>query len=779
MVVTMTKAVGDVGTIADMTRNNGKWRISNGETEAEVKSCDKDMSVLGRNSYKLLVTGENTARVIRYSDLHRHSDNSLLDGMTKVDEMIEATEYSGALTDHGNMYGFLDFYTGMKAKGKKPIIGFEAYAEDLDGELHGNHLILLAKNDVGFHNLLLLCSESFDHVKRKPHVTWEMLEKYHEGVIATTACIYGAVPNYINGGDMGKARKTLERYMSLFGEDLYVEIQRHKLPEERVVNPALVELAKEYGIPVIATTDAHYLRKEDAAAHEVLLCLQTKKTLAEPHMTFPGEGYYIHTSEEMEELFADIPEALDNTLDLADKVNVTVPLGKVNMPKFEIPDGFENDDAYFTHLCKQGYSERFAGTKHENEPEYLERYNYEMEMVLKMGFSGYFLIVWDYINWARQNGIYVGPGRGSAAGSLLAFCLGITDLDPIKHNLLFERFLNPERVSMPDIDTDFEHTRRGEVIEYVRQKYGADNVAHIVTFGTMAARMAIKDVARVLGYPPALGAEIAKLIPEEVHMTIAKAMEQNPDFADRYQNDAATKRIVDIAKAVEGGKRHSSQHACGILISKDPIRNSIPTSMEIDEETGEAGLTAQVTMTQCEDLGTIKMDFLGLKNMTAIHEVVDGVVRDYGLEAILNQIGHPEAKEFRYQDIPLDDRETFEMLARGQTGGVFQLESEGMTKVIMDMFDDLGSLKDDELDQGFERLIAAVALFRPGPLDYIPDYQAGRRDRNAITYLTPELEPILKPTYGQIVFQEQVMQIVQKLAGYSLGRADVVRKAMG
>jgi len=329
------------------------------------------------------------------------------------------------------------------------------------------------------------------------------------------------------------------------------------------------------------------------------------------------------------------------------------------------------------------------------------------------------------------------------------------------------------------VDTDFEHTRRGEVIEYVRQKYGTDNVSHIVTFGTMAAKMAIKDVARVLGYPPYVGDSLAKMIPNEPKITIHKAMEMNREFKEKYETDKEAKRIIDIALTLEGCKRHSSQHACGILISKDRISNTIPTSMEIDKETGEAGLTAQVTMTQCEDLGTIKMDFLGLKNMTVIHEVVDGVVRDYGLKAILDQIGHPEAKEFRYQDIPLNDRATFEMLAKGQTGGVFQLESDGMTKVIMDMFDDLDSLSDDELDQGFERLIAAVALFRPGPLDYIPDYQAGRRDRNAIKYLTPELEQILKPTYGQIIFQEQVMQVVQKLAGYSLGRADVVRKAMG
>ena len=446
MIVTLKEKISVEGTLADMRRENGKWFVSG----TEVVSCDMDMSVLGRDNYKVIITGEEQAKVVRFADLHRHSDNSLLDGMTKVSQMIEATEYAGALTDHGNMYGFLEFYTGMQKAGKKPVIGFEAYTTDLDGEYTRNHLILLAKNDVGFHNLLKLSSESFDHIRRKPHVTWEMLEKYHEGVIATTACIFGLVPNYINNGDMASARKALERYLGLFGEDLYIEIQRHNLPEELKVNPALIRLGKEYGVPVIAATDAHYLKKDDAYAHEVLLCLQTKKTMGEPHWTFPGEGYYIHSSEEMEELFGDMPEALDNTLNIVDKVDVHVQLGKVNMPTFQIPEGFQNNEEYFCYLCENGFHERFAGKTEENDPEYLERYKYEMSVVQKMGFAGYFLIVWDYINWSREHGIYVGPGRGSAAGSLLAYCLGITDLDPIKHNLLFERFLNPERVSMPD-----------------------------------------------------------------------------------------------------------------------------------------------------------------------------------------------------------------------------------------------------------------------------------------------------------------------------------------
>ena len=761
--------------LSEMRRDSGVWLLNIGGKDWPIQN-QSDLAPLTRTSYKVVLNADGSGRVVRFADLHGHTDNSLLDGMVKPKDKAKATEYCAAITDHGVLYGFVDFYKEMKKLGKKGIVGFEAYCENLDGKLMRNHLILLAKNMTGYKNLLKLCSEASEHFNYKPHVTWELLEKYHEGIICTSACIGGIIPQYLLAGDKAKAQAAVERYVGIFGkEDFYIEIQRHHFSEEDEVRPMLVALAKENGLRYIATTDSHYLRKEDAGAHEVLLCMQTKKTMNEPHRTFPGTGYHIHSSEEMEQLFSDYPEALDATLDLADKVDLEVPLGDFNLPIFEVPAGFANETEYFEFLCHKGFRDRFEGTDKMNSTEYHQRFRFELDMVKQMGFPGYFLIVWDFISYARANNIYVGPGRGSAAGSLLAFCLGITDIDPIEYNLLFERFLNPERVSMPDVDVDFEHTRRHEVYEYCCRKYGADHVSHIITFGTMAARMAVKDVARVLGFPTSVGAMVSKQIPAEVNMTIDKAMQLNPELKDMYDTNPDTKRIIDIAKSVEGVKRHASVHACGTLVSPGPISNWIPTSLETDDETGEKVLTAQVTMSECEELSLLKFDFLGLKNMTAIHEVRDGVVRDLGLEAVLRQVGSKKSV-FKYQDIPTTDRETYKMLAGGLTAGVFQLESPGMTRVITEMYSDIDKLPDEELGQCFERLIAAVALYRPGPMDYIPEYQQGMKDPAAIHYDCPEEEPILSMTYGVMVFQEQLMQVAQKLAGYSLGEADILRK---
>lgn len=775
MIVRTKGAVCEQGAIADLLRDGETWSLVIGSNAYPVLNAET-LADLGRDSYKVVMREGDTGTVVRFSDLHRHSDCSLLDGMTKIPDMVRATEYSGALTDHGVLYGFLEYYKAMRAAGKKPIIGFEAYAEDMDGNLKRNHLILLAKNLIGYKNLLKLASESSEHFYGKPHVTWEMLERYHEGVIATSACLAGVIPQLLLAGEKEKAEAALKRYLDIFGCDFYIEIQRHHISDEDKVRPMLVELARRNGVPYIAATDSHYPTKEDAEAHEVLLCLQTKKTLDEPHMTFPGTGYHLHSSEEMERLFSDYPEALDATLDLADKCeDDIVPLGEVNLPAFQVPEDYPDETAYFEHLSRAGFHDRFHGTVKETSEKYKSRFEYELEMVKQMGFCGYFLIVWDFINFARSKDIYVGPGRGSAAGSLVAYCLGITDIDPLEYDLLFERFLNPERISMPDVDTDFEHVRRQEVYNYCCRKYGEDHVSHIITFGTMAAKMAIRDVARVLGYPAATGNAIAKMIPAEINMTIAKAMEQNPELKNAYETQSQVTRVVDIAKALEGGKRHASQHACGVLVAPGMVSNWVPTSMETDEDTGEKGVTAQVSMTECEELSLLKMDFLGLKNMTVIHEVCDGVVRDYGLEAVLDQIG-ASGDGFRYQDIPLTDRETYRMLASGMTGGVFQLESPGMTRVIIDMFSDVDTLPDEDLKQCFERLIAAVALYRPGPIDYIPDYLAGMRDPAAIHFDCPEEEGILTPTYGVLVYQEQLMEIAKKLAGYSLGEADILRK---
>lgn len=752
------------GTI--LTLPNVDGHLMFGDQEIKTKAA------LTRPQYNAVVrkseNSEATVSVELYAHLHGHTDNSLLDGMSKVGDYAKRTTTVSAMTDHGNLYGMTSFFKAMKKEKKRAIIAFEGYVEDpITSKLDGMHTCFFAKDEQGYKNLLKLCSEAFENMYRgHPHVTDALLRKYHEGIIVSSACLGGPIQQYLMKGQSEEAETILKYYLKIFGkENFYLEVQRHGVKEEPMVERGLIELSKKYDLPIICTTDSHYSRKEDKEAHEVLLCLQTGKRMDEPHMQFEGTGYWIHTSEEVEELFYDHPEWLDNTLALADRCQAVVPLGDLNLPEFKIPAPYKSQDEYFEYLCKTGYENRFAGTPEHDDPVYLERYDYEFSMIKQMGFVSYFLIVQDYIAWARDHDIYVGPGRGSAAGSLIAYCIGITDLDPIKFNLLFERFLNPERVSMPDVDTDFEHSRRGEVIDYVRQKYGQENVCHIVTFGTMAAKMAIKDVARVLGYPVSVGLELAKMIPEEPKMTIQLAFEKNPEFKARYESDNDTKRIVDIAMAVEGSKRHASQHACGIVISPKKVDEFIPTSLVADEETGIKDVTTQAVMTEVEELSLLKMDFLGLKNMSVIHEVIDTIKRTRGID-------------ITYHDIPLNDRETYQFLSRGNTAGVFQLESSGMTDVVTRMLANVDKLPDSELMQCFENLIAAVALYRPGPMQYIDDYIAGSR-AESIQYDVPEEEEILKPTYSVIVYQEQVMQLVQRLAGYSMGRADVVRKAMG
>lgn len=764
------------------TRTEGGWEISDaGHAPLNIViPFSEDAAVLGRDEYRLIGQSDGTAMVIRFSDLHRHSDNSLQDGMTKVKDMVARTEYSGALTDHGNMYGFLEYYKGMNKAGKHPIIGFEGYLENMNGELDGNHVILLAKNDVGYKNLLKLTSESFDHFRTKPHVTWDMLQAYHDGVICLSACLAGIIPSALNDGDKETAEAAIQRFCDIFGkEDFYIEIQRHHIREEDIIRPQLVTLAQKYGLKVVATTDAHYPEEKDREAHDVLLCLQTGKTINdEKRLKYNGDGYFLHNSEQMEELFSEWPEALDNTLEIADKCHVNIKLGDVNLPNYDFPEPYSNADEYMVHIAEEGYHKRFDGTTHADDPEYRERFDYEVKMIKQMGFCAYFIIVWDFINYAKSNNIYVGPGRGSAAGSMVAYCMGITDLDPIKYDLLFERFLNPERISYPDIDTDIEHVGRQKVIQYMIQKYGAPNFARIVTFGTFAAKQAIKDVARVLEMPASYGAKLASMVPGGVGMTIKRALEESIDLRTTYENDQEAHRIIDIAKSIEGGKRHSSQHACGVMVAPKPVSEYLPTSMEVDDETGEKALTSQVIMTEVEELSLIKMDLLGLKNMSVIHEVVDAVVARFGEEEALRQIKSSNSA-FRYQDIPHNDRATYQMLRDGVTGGVFQLESPGMTKVIMQMLSDLDSVPDNKLDIMFERLIAAVALYRPGPMDYIPDYINGMKDKQSVHYDCPEEEAILSSTFGVMVYQEQLMQIAQRLAGYSLGQADVLRKACG
>jgi len=764
-----------------LVRTDTGWNaMYNEEVIAKVRK-KKEMDVLGRDQYRLLGLPSGEARVIRFADLHRHSDCSLKDSIIKIKDMVARTEYAGALTDHGNMYGFLEYYETMKKAGKKPIIGFEGYMEDIDGHLCRNHVILLAKNNQGYKNLLKLSSESFDHFKSFPHVTWEMLEKYHEGIICTSACLKGIIPDALLRQSREEAERAVERFISCFGtDDFYIEIQKHDIVAEDVVRPQLVSLAQKYGLKVIATTDSHYVDPDDREAHDVVLCIRTGSQLDDANrLRYDGSGYYLHTSEDMEERFKDYPEALDNTLELAEKCDVSIKLNDINLPDYKIPAQFQTPHEYMLHIAQEGFESRFAGTPHHNDPVYKKRFQYEANMIEKMGFSAYFIIVWDFIHYARSHDILVGPGRGSAAGSMVAYCMGITDLDPIKFNLLFERFLNPERVSMPDIDTDIAHDRRQEVIQYLVNKYGMDHVCRIVTFGTFAAKQSILDVTRVLGLPVSEGSKLAGLVPKGPKMTLAKALDSSVELLNRYKTDSTSKRIIDLAMKIEGGKRHASQHACGVCIAPGVVSDYLPTSMEVDDDTGEKALTAQVTMAEVEKLSLIKMDLLGLKNLSVIDESLRSAEKNYGKKEVLRAIGSGR-ETIRFQDIPLNDRATYEMLRRGETGGVFQFEGKEMSRVLQDMLCDIDKLSDAELATvAFEQMIAAVALYRPGPMDYIPEYIKASRDPSLIQYDCPEERDILAPTYGVIVYQEQVMHLVQKLAGYSLGRADLVRKAMG
>ena len=757
------------------------WDVSYDDSVIMKLKPKKEMGVLGRDRYRLLGLPDGNARVIRFADLHRHSDSSLKDSIIKIKDMVKHTEYAGALTDHGNMYGFLEFYEGMNKAGKKPIIGFEGYMEDMDGGLTRNHVILLAKNNQGYKNLLKLSSESFDHFKSVPHVTWAMLEKYHEGIICLSACLKGLIPQALLRGDRPEAEKIAERYISCFGrDDFYIEIQKHDISAEDMVRPQLIMLAEKYGLKVVATTDSHYVAPEDGDAHDAVLCIRTNSLLSDQaRLKYQGSGYYLHTSEDMEERFKDYPEALDNTLEIADKCDVSIDLNSVNLPNYDIPPEFNTPYDYMLHIADEGFKARFAGTEHLNDPVYIARFQYEADMIKQMGFASYFIIVWDFIQFARSQNILVGPGRGSAAGSMIAYCMGITDLDPIKFNLLFERFLNPDRVSWPDIDSDIAHNRRQEVIQYLINKYGPDHVCRIVTFGTFAAKQSILDIARVMGLPVSFGTKLTSLVPKGPKMSLKKALESSIELKSAYDTDKTAKRVIDLAMRIEGCKRHASQHACGVCIAPGVVSDYLPTSMEINDDTGERALTAQVTMAEVEKLSLIKMDLLGLKNLSVIDESLKSAEENYGRENVLQLIRSTNT-EIRFQDIPLNDRATYEMLRAGKTGGVFQFEGQEITHVLQDMLHGIDALSDEELETvAFEQMIAAVALYRPGPMDYIPEYIKASRDPALISYDCPEEEDILAPTFGVIVYQEQVMQLVQKLAGFSLGRADVVRKGMG
>ena len=694
-----------------------------------------------------------------FTHLHVHTEYSLLDGSSKIKELVHQTKELGmdsiAITDHGAMYGVIDFYKAAKAEGIKPIIGCEIYVTagsrfEKDGRQGSNnyfHLVLLAENDQGYHNLMKIVSRGFtEGFYYKPRVDYEVLETYSEGIIALSACLGGEIPTYIREGDYEKAKEAALRLEKIFGKgNFFLELQDHGISEQTTVNSALLKMSKETGIELVATNDLHYTFAEDVEPHDILLCIQTGKKVAdEDRMRYEGGQYYLKSPEEMERLFPYAREAIDNTEKIAKRCNVEIIFGEQKVPKFDVPEGYTST-SYLKKLCDEGISRRYK----EVSGELRERLEFELDTIENMGYVDYFLIVWDFIRYAKDHGIAVGPGRGSAAGSIVSYCLEITDIEPTKYQLLFERFLNPERVSMPDIDIDFCYERRQEVIDYVVEKYGKDKVVQIITFGTMAARAVIRDVGRVLDIPYAKVDSIAKMVPNELNITIEGALKKSPDLKKAYAEDEETKYLIDMSKRLEGLPRHASMHAAGVVIGKDSIDEFVPLAKGTDD-----AITTQFTMTTIEELGLLKMDFLGLRTLTVIQDAV-------------HLIEKKEGRPFNINDIDTEDAKVYEMIGQGKTEGVFQLESGGMKSFMKE-------LKPESL----EEIIAGISLYRPGPMDFIPRYVKGKVDKESIRYDCPQLEKILKPTYGCIVYQEQVMQIVMELAGYTLGRSDLVRRAM-
>ncbi len=689
--------------------------------------------------------------------LHVHSEYSLLDGACRIKDMMDRVKELGqtsiAITDHGVMYGCIDFYKAAKSAGVKPIIGCEIYVarRGMEDRVHGidnkpYHLVLLCKNRKGYENLCYLVSEGFTRgFYGRPRVDLALLEQYHEGLIALSACLAGAVPQYLMESDYDAAKAYALRLSNIFGpEHFYLEMQDHGIDKQQAVNQGIMRLARETGLPLVVTNDAHYLRKEDAQMQDVLLCVQTGTTLDDPNRKFEFETdeFYLKSEAELRQLFPNCDEAFENTVKIADMCNLEFVFNEYHLPSFPVPDGYTNE-AYFRKLCYDGFTERYA-----DPPEsYKERLEYEIGVISRMGYVNYYLIVWDFIRYAKEQGIPVGPGRGSGAASIVAYCMHITEVDPMKYALIFERFLNPERVSMPDFDTDFCQERRGEVIEYVTRKYGDDHVAQIATFGTMAARGAIRDVARAMNFTYAEADVVAKAVPNTLHITLDEALKTSPQLKAMYDEDERVRKLIDAARGLEGMPRNTSTHAAGVVITADPVCSYVPLSKNDDT------IVTQYTMTTIEELGLLKMDFLGLRNLTVIEQAQQEIRKK-----------HPDFDIAKVRD---DDPETFAMLAEGKTQGVFQLESAGITGVCINM-----------KPTSIEDLTAIVALYRPGPMDSIPRFIANKLDHRKITYKTPLLEPILRVTYGCIVYQEQVIEIFRSLGGYTMGQADNIRRAI-
>ncbi len=690
--------------------------------------------------------------------LHVHSEYSLLDGMCRIKDLPKRAKELGmkaiALTDHGVMYGAVNFYKECVKEGIKPIIGCEVYVaprtrfqKESGIDDNYSHLILLAKNKTGYQNLIKLVSLGFtEGYYYKPRIDTDILKEYSEGLICLSACLAGSVNQAILADNMEKAKEIALWYKDVFGEDYYLELQNNGLPEQVMVNQKLITLSRELDIPLVGTNDAHYLKKEDSYHHEILLCIQTgKKMNDDTRMKFQTDEFYVKTPEEMADYFSSVPEAIENTVKIADKCNFDFEFGVTKLPNYDVPEEFETHEDYFRKLTWDGIHERYGENPSK---EIIDRAEYELGIISKMGYVDYYLIVWDFIHYAKTHDIPVGPGRGSGAGSIVAYAIGITDIDPMKYALLFERFLNPERISMPDFDVDFCYEKREKVIEYVAKKYGQDHVSQIITFGTMSAKSVIRDVGRVLDVPYADVDKIAKMIPFEIHITIDKALEENRELKNLYETDEITRRIIDIAKGLEGMPRNASTHACGVVITKDPVDTYVPLYVN------DGNVVAQYTMVLLEELGLLKMDFLGLRTLTVIQDCIELVKQNRGIDVVFDE--------------KMDDPNVYKLWQEGKTFGIFQFESAGMTNFMKE-------LKPDCL----EDLIAGVSLYRPGPMDQIPRYVKGKLNPGHNEYTHPALEPILNVTYGCMVYQEQVMQIVRDLAGYSLGRADLVRRAMG
>ena len=697
-----------------------------------------------------------------FTHLHVHTEYSLLDGASRISDLVSRAKELGmdsvAITDHGVMFGVIDFYRECHKQGIKPIIGCEVYTaartlfdKDAEKDKHMGHLVLLAENNQGYQNLMKIVSEGFRHgFYYKPRIDKNVLRQYHEGIIALSACLAGTVQRRLLNGDYDGAKQETLEMLDIFGEGNYfLELQDQGLEEEARILPYMKQLHEETGIPFVATNDVHYVRQEDAVAQDVLMCIQMGTTVDEENrMRFSNDQFYLKSEDEMRKIFANIPEACDNTAKIAERCDVNFTFGELHLPDFQVPEGFTKS-AYLRKLCEEGLEQRYGGAAEDEMKSLQERLDYELSTIENMGYVEYFLIVWDFINYAKTQGIMVGPGRGSAAGSIVAYTLRITDIDPIKYGLIFERFLNPERVSMPDIDIDFCYERRGEVIDYVTEKYGADKVSQIITFGTMKAKQAVRDVGRVLNVSYPETDAIAKAIPFALKMTIDKALDMSPELKAKYENEETTKKVIDMARAIEGMPRHASTHAAGVVISKKSIDEYVPLYL------ADKGLSTQFNMTTIEELGLLKMDFLGLRNLTIIRDALEMIEANHGVKI-----------DFSAMDY--DDPAVYELISKGNTHGIFQLESGGMTQFMKNLKPDC-----------FEDIVAGISLYRPGPMASIPTYIENKKHPDSIEYIHESLKPILSVSYGCLVYQEQVMQIVRDLGGYSYGRSDLVRRAMG